>query len=46
MRVSFKPLWKLLIDRGLKEKNYVPEQASAQPPVRKWAKMAMSQQKF
>lgn len=46
MRVSFKPLWKLLIDRGLKEKNYVPEQAPAPPPPQRWAKTVMSQQKF
>lgn len=42
MAVSYKKLWKLLID---KDKTCAQKQASAQRPLQKWAGMAMSPQR-
>ena len=42
MSVSYKKLWKLLIDKDMKKKICVKRRVSAQLPLPRWGEMAMS----
>lgn len=46
MSVSYKKLWKLLIDKDMKKKTYVKGRVSAQHQLPKWAGMGMSPQRY
>lgn len=46
MAVSYKKLWKLLIDKDMKKKTCVKRQVSAQPPSPKWDGMGMSPRRY
>lgn len=46
MAVSYKKLWKLLIDKDMKKKTCVKKLASARHPSPKWAATAMSPRRF
>lgn len=46
MRVSFKPQWKLLIDRDLKKKELCARAGTSPASPTKMGKTVMSQQKF
>lgn len=41
MKISYKPLWKLLIDRDLKKRTCVNWQVSALLLLPRWASVAM-----
>lgn len=46
MSVSYKKLWKLLIDKDMKRKTCVKRRASAQLPSPRWDEMGMSPQRY